>query len=82
MDPTAATRYSPLQAIAARELPAASTIVVITDANVWKWHGVYFSRAFRGAGVPDPLVYVLPPGEESKSRDTKAAIEDWMLGNK
>ena len=25
------------------------------------------------------LVYIIPPGEESKSRETKAAMEDWML---
>ena len=57
-------------------------MVVLTDANVWKWHGTYFTTAFRAAGVPEPLVFVLPPGEASKTRDTKAAIEDWMLGHK
>ena len=60
--------------------PASSTVVVITDSNVWKWHGAYFTAAFRSAGNPDPLVFVLPPGEGSKSRSTKDAIEDWMLG--
>ncbi|KAJ2356420.1 3-dehydroquinate dehydratase (3-dehydroquinase) [Coemansia erecta] len=69
-------------------LAPASTYVLITDTNLaalyvdkykegfaaaWAHHG----RA--GAKMPRLLVHVLPPGETSKSRATKGAIEDWML---
>ena len=71
-----------LQDIAAGALPRASTLVVVTDANVWRCHGARFRAAFTTAGVAmAPLVHVLQPGEASKVRESKAVIEDWMLAN-
>jgi 3-dehydroquinate synthetase len=80
----ASPRAAPSQDLAAwRGLPKSSTIVLVTDANVWRWHGRATLAAFAVAGVtPAPLVKVLPPGEPSKTRATKEAIEDWMLANK
>lgn len=70
------------QDIAAGALPRASSLVVVTDANVWRCHGDRFRAAFTTAGVaPAPLVHVLQPGEASKVRESKAVIEDWMLAN-
>ncbi|KAI8320420.1 Pentafunctional AroM protein [Martensiomyces pterosporus] len=71
-------------------LAPASTYVLITDTNL---AGLYLNRykdSFSAAwahakpSTPPPrlLVHILPPGETSKSRPTKGAIEDWMLGEK
>ena len=57
-------------------------MVVVTDSNVWRWHGYRLKAAFARAGLPQPLVRVLQPGEGSKSRESKADIEDWMLANR
>ena len=58
-----------------------TTVVVVTDTTVWRLHGARLSDALSRAGVPMPLlVRQLPPGEGAKSREEKAAIEDWMLG--
>lgn len=63
-------------------LPA-SAYVVITDTNLARLGAVdKFERAFADAGMKGQtrfLSYILQPGEESKNRETKAAIEDWML---
>ncbi|KAG0144655.1 hypothetical protein CROQUDRAFT_46993 [Cronartium quercuum f. sp. fusiforme G11] len=61
------------------ELPA-STYVLITDSHLSKIHLPALQAAFAtenpGAKV---LTHVIPPGEQSKSRETKARIEDWLL---
>jgi 3-dehydroquinate synthetase len=68
-----------LAAFRADERGQFGNIVVVTDTNVWRWHGARFLAAFAAAGGPRLLVRVLPPGEAAKSRATKEAIEDWML---
>ncbi|SPO05797.1 probable Pentafunctional AROM polypeptide [Cephalotrichum gorgonifer] len=63
-----------------------STYVLITDTNLFPIYVPPFQDAFRNAlqatSNPSPprlLTYAIPPGEASKSRETKAEIEDWML---
>ncbi|MCJ1396635.1 3-dehydroquinate dehydratase (3-dehydroquinase) [Xylographa bjoerkii] len=61
-----------------------STYVLITDTNLSKQYGDSFSIAFKEhvskLDVEARLLqYAIPPGETSKSRATKASIEDWML---
>ncbi|KAL3479812.1 EPSP synthase-domain-containing protein [Aspergillus californicus] len=61
-----------------------TTYVLITDTNIGSIYTPDFQKAFENAtaGVsPSPrlLIYNTPPGEVSKSRQTKADIEDWML---
>ena len=58
-----------------------STYVLITDTNLESLYIDAFRERFQnvhdnGARL---LVYTIPPGESSKSRQTKAEIEDWML---
>ena len=61
-------------------LPRSSSVVVVTDANVWRLHGADWVAAAAGAGaLPRWFVYVLPPGEGAKCREVKADVEDWML---
>lgn len=59
-----------------------STYVLVTDTNL---HDVYVP-SFRSWFESDRkgsdtrlLTYAVPPGEASKTRETKAEIEDWML---
>ncbi|WFD19787.1 hypothetical protein MCAP1_002023 [Malassezia caprae] len=65
------------------ELPT-SSYVLFTDTNL-EALGVVdkFREAFETyrpeGNTSRVLSHVLPPGEESKSRETKAGIEDWML---
>ena len=63
-----------------------STYVLITDTNLFPTYVPPFQEAFQTAlteasASPSPrlLTYAIPPGEASKSRETKAEIEDWML---
>ncbi|KAG6012683.1 hypothetical protein E4U54_007360 [Claviceps lovelessii] len=59
-----------------------STYVLITDTNL---HDIYvpsfcsWFKSSRMAADVRLLTYAIPPGEASKSRETKAEIEDWML---
>ncbi|KAL9129326.1 MAG: hypothetical protein Q9217_002197 [Psora testacea] len=61
-----------------------STYLLITDTNL---HDIYvppFQVAFEDAAASlradtRLLTYQVPPGETSKSRTMKAAVEDWML---
>ncbi|KAG6037541.1 hypothetical protein E4U41_005007 [Claviceps citrina] len=59
-----------------------STYVLITDTNL---HDIYvplfrsFFESNRVSADVRLLTYAIPPGEASKSRETKAEIEDWML---
>lgn len=58
-----------------------STYVLITDTNLYEQYVPAFERSFEAAagGRARLLTYKIPPGETSKSRTTKADIEDWML---
>ena len=61
-----------------------STYVLITDTNLGKLYAEPFRHVFaaekRSQKVQARLLtYEIPPGESSKSRDTKNDIEDWLL---
>jgi pentafunctional AROM polypeptide len=61
-----------------------STYVLITDTNLAPLYSAVFKQAFEHyAPRLNPsarlLSYEIPPGESSKSRETKAEIEDWLL---
>ncbi|RPA79450.1 Pentafunctional AroM protein [Ascobolus immersus RN42] len=61
-----------------------STYVLITDTNIAPLHVPRFVKAFEELQQslrPDArlLTYTVPPGEASKTRQTKGEIEDWML---
>ena len=61
-----------------------TTYVLITDTNIGSIYTPGFQKSFEEAAAavsPSPrlLVYYAPPGEVSKSRQTKADIEDWLL---
>ncbi|KAF5860448.1 3-dehydroquinate dehydratase (3-dehydroquinase) [Aspergillus alliaceus] len=61
-----------------------TTYVLITDTNIGSIYTPGFQKSFEDATAtvspaPRLLVYNVPPGEVSKSRQTKADIEDWML---
>jgi pentafunctional AROM polypeptide len=60
---------------------ASSTYVLITDTNLYGKYVPAFERSFREVAGKSArlLTYQIPPGETSKSRTTKAEIEDWML---
>lgn len=74
------------------ELPS-STYVVITDTNIAPIYLDQFAKRIN-AGLQDRETYskipararflskVIRPGETSKSRTTKADIEDWMLSHR
>ncbi|KAJ9627030.1 3-dehydroquinate dehydratase (3-dehydroquinase) [Taxawa tesnikishii (nom. ined.)] len=63
-----------------------STYVLLTDTNIGSIYTPLFQQAFQahipkdGSG-PRLLNYQVPPGESSKSRSSKAAVEDWLLGH-
>ncbi|KAK2771706.1 pentafunctional arom polypeptide [Colletotrichum kahawae] len=61
-----------------------STYVLITDTNLFDTYVPPFQKVFNAASPATTrlLTYAIPPGEASKSRQTKAAIEDWMLSQK
>ncbi|CAH7687096.1 EPSP synthase-domain-containing protein [Phakopsora pachyrhizi] len=62
------------------ELPS-SAYVLITDTNLSTVHAPLIAQEFRRR-LPESsrfLSYFLSPGEQSKSRETKANIEDWLL---
>lgn len=62
-----------------KELPT-STYVLITDSNIAKLHLPPLQAAFESLNSDARfLTHIISPGEESKSRQTKAAIEDWLL---
>ncbi|KAI0275856.1 EPSP synthase-domain-containing protein [Russula aff. rugulosa BPL654] len=67
-------------------LPA-STYALITDTNLARLHLDAFQKGFqeeiaRSGKSSRFLTYAIPPGETSKSREGKAAIEDHLLLNK
>jgi len=59
-----------------------STYVLITDTNIGEKYAEPFRKAFEDATGPASksrlLIYELPPGETSKSTETKADIEHWL----
>ena len=68
-----------------RELPS-STYVLLTDVYSARLHLANFQDAFQDPSVewrsksrPRLLTYIVPPGDNAKSRSTKAEIEDFML---
>ncbi|RMZ82660.1 hypothetical protein DV738_g1619, partial [Chaetothyriales sp. CBS 135597] len=61
-----------------------STYVLITDTNLSGLYLESFRRSFEEVKqqLDAParfLTYTIPPGESSKSRETKDGIEDWLL---
>jgi len=61
-----------------------STYVLITDTNLYDHYILSFKNVFSEVasqvGAETRLLgYAIPPGETSKSRATKAQVEDWML---
>lgn len=61
-----------------------STYILITDSNLHDRYVPTFVTIFNEAAKSRNLqtrilTYTIPPGETSKSRETKAEIEDWML---
>lgn len=63
---------------------ASTTYVIITDTNIGSIYLPSFKQSFVDAshGISPPprlLIHQAAPGEGSKSRQTKAEIEDWML---
>lgn len=65
---------------------ASSTYVLITDTNLHDRYVAPFKATFddavagaAGAETRRLLMYTIAPGETSKSRETKARLEDWML---
>ncbi|KAJ9615920.1 3-dehydroquinate dehydratase (3-dehydroquinase) [Cladophialophora chaetospira] len=61
-----------------------STYVLITDTNLGSVYVQSLQESFEAASKrrPNPprlLVHQIPPGESSKSRQTKDDIEDWLL---
>ncbi|KAJ3811421.1 Shikimate dehydrogenase [Lentinula lateritia] len=70
---------------------SASTYILITDSNIAKFYLPAFEKEFKStlSGLlngtharPRFLSYIIPPGETSKSREGKAAVEDFLLLNK
>lgn len=68
-----------------RDVPS-STYVLVTDTNLNNIYVPSFQKAFndvasRLKAESRLLTYTIPPGETSKSRETKAEVEDWMLSD-
>mmetsp|Transcript_88692 Transcript_88692/g.185399 ORF Transcript_88692/g.185399 Transcript_88692/m.185399 type:complete len:387 (+) Transcript_88692:150-1310(+) len=62
-----------------------STVVVVSDKNVFGHFGARLMAAFANESpkaVPRVFKYEIEPGENSKNRDVKAAIEDYMLSER
>ncbi|KAL2755857.1 hypothetical protein ACRALDRAFT_2104468 [Sodiomyces alcalophilus JCM 7366] len=65
-----------------------STYVLVTDTNLFDIYVPSFQKAFEDAATAANatdstrlISLAIPPGEVSKSRQTKAHIEDWMLSH-
>jgi len=61
-----------------------STYLLVTDTNLYENYCPKFEKVFRDVTTKlqiesQLLKYVISPGETSKSRATKAEVEDWML---
>lgn len=79
--------YGLWQSYVAHDLIASipsSTYVLITDTNIAPLYIPAFEKSFKreASKAPSPprlLTYTIPPGENSKSRNTKGVVEDWLL---
>lgn len=71
-----------LEAVHARvcDMPGVATIVIIVDEVVEQLYGPQITAAF--AGKHRLLLRVVPAGEQSKTRELKAELEDWMLSTR
>lgn len=61
-----------------------STYVLITDSNLSSRHLPALKEAFESQ-LPSSsrlITYTLPPGEQSKCREMKAVLEDWLLDHR
>lgn len=60
---------------------ASLTYILITDTNISSRHASSLQIAFekRLSSSAWFLIRVIPPGEQSKNREMKAYIEDWLL---
>jgi len=61
-----------------------STYVLITDTNIAPTYTPIFQTSFASAAqslgsTARLLTHTIPPGETSKSRSTKASVEDWLF---
>ncbi|KAL8940421.1 MAG: hypothetical protein Q9216_002826, partial [Gyalolechia sp. 2 TL-2023] len=61
-----------------------ATYILVTDTNIYEKYVASFDKAFQEIVSTRKansrlLTYQIPPGETSKSRATKADIEDWLL---
>jgi pentafunctional AROM polypeptide len=64
-----------------------SAYVILTDTNVASFHLKHYEAVFTQtirakASLARLLTHIIPPGEQSKSRDGKAGIEDFLLDQK
>ena len=66
-----------------------STYVLFTDSHLAPLYLESFEQAFQAAianlpqeSRPRWITHVIAPGEQSKSRETKAALEDMMLSHR
>ena len=75
-----------------KSIPA-SAYVVVSDHNVAPLHLDALTQALtqsidqyleqaNSSHSPQVLKYLIQPGEQSKTRETKAQMEDWLLMNK
>ncbi|UZJ56430.1 hypothetical protein CBS101457_005750 [Exobasidium rhododendri] len=72
-----------------QNLPS-STYVLVSDSNIASLHLTTFVDEFRASVAKSPrpgkaprlLIKIIAPGETSKSRETKAELEDWLLGER
>lgn len=79
--------YGLWQSYVARDLLSnipSSTYVLITDTNIGSLYTPTFQKSFQDeasklSSSSRLLTYEVAPGEYSKSRSTKAAVEDWLL---
>jgi len=55
-------------------------LAVVTDSNVKRLYGNRFVKGLRAAGAAAEL-FAFPAGERSKTRETKARLEDQMLAS-
>lgn len=63
---------------------SSSTYVLITDTNLHDTYVPRFRASFESLTKDCDtrlITYTIPPGEASKSRETKAEVEDWMLSH-
>lgn len=57
-------------------------LVVVSDTTVWSIHGSALEASLKAcAPALDVLIWTVAPGEASKTRATKAALEDFMLAH-